>query len=60
MSAFSQLAQKLSQRPGVTDPKALAAVIGRNKAKKEGYPGAFNQAAAQGRSMASVIASKRK
>ena len=29
MSAFDQLAQKLASRPGVSNPRALAAVIGR-------------------------------
>lgn len=28
---FSALTQQLSKRPGVTDPKALAAYIGRKK-----------------------------
>jgi hypothetical protein len=31
MSAFDQLAARLAQRPGVTNPKGLAAVIGRKK-----------------------------
>lgn len=31
MSAFTQLANKLSKRPGVTSPKGLAAYIGRVK-----------------------------
>jgi hypothetical protein len=59
-SNFDKLAGKLASRPGVTNPRALAAYIGRKKAASEGYPGAFNQAARQGRSMASVIASKKK
>lgn len=29
--AFEKLEHKLSERPGVTDPKALAAAIGRKK-----------------------------
>ena len=31
MSAFDRLATKLASRPGVTDPRALAAAIGRKK-----------------------------
>lgn len=30
-SAFARLSAKLADRPGVTDPKALAAFIGRKK-----------------------------
>lgn len=36
MSRFDKLANKLSKEKGVTDPKALAAVIGRKKYGKEG------------------------
>lgn len=35
-SKFSELAGKLAHRPGVHDPKALAAYIGREKYGKEG------------------------
>ena len=56
MSAFDQLAAKLAGRPGVTDPRALAAVIGRNKAKAQGDPTAFKRAGAQRRPMAAIIA----
>lgn len=31
MSAFNRLASKLASRPGVSDPRALAAFIGRRK-----------------------------
>lgn len=31
MSAFDQLANKLAGRPGVSNPRALAAAIGRRK-----------------------------
>jgi hypothetical protein len=31
MSNFDKLAAKLSERPGVTNPKALAAYIGRKR-----------------------------
>lgn len=31
MSKFDQLAKRLAKKPGVTDPKALAAAIGRRK-----------------------------
>jgi hypothetical protein len=36
MSKFEQLAQQLSTKQGVTDPKALAAAIGREKYGKKG------------------------
>lgn len=50
MSAFDQLASKLAGRPGVTDPRALAAYIGRKK-----YGGAtMAKASARGVSAASV------
>ena len=44
---FTKLASKLAHRPGVNDPKALAAAIGRKKygAKK------FDSAAARGKKM---------
>lgn len=45
MSAFDELAEKLARRKGVTDPKALAAVIGRKKLGAK----AFNAKAAAGR-----------
>lgn len=50
MSKFDQLAAKLAGKPGITDPKGLAASIGR---KKFGAA-TFNQAAAQGRPAASI------
>jgi hypothetical protein len=56
MSAFDALAAKLSQRPGVSDPRGLAAAIGRKK-----Y-GASNmaQAAANKESVQSVLRKRRK
>lgn len=50
MSAFKLLAQKLAGEPGVTNPDALAASIGRKKfgAKR------FNKAAAKGVPVKSV------
>lgn len=60
MSAFDVLKAKLAQRPGVSSPGGLAAYIGREKAAKAGQPGAFNQAAKQGVSMASVLKKRRK
>jgi hypothetical protein len=60
MSAFNKLASKLASRPGVSDPRALAAYIGRKKAAAQGDAGAFAKAGAQGRSMASVIKSDKR
>jgi hypothetical protein len=50
MGPFQTLASKLSKEPGVTDPKALAATIGRKKfgAKR------FDKAAAKGVDVKSV------
>jgi hypothetical protein len=50
MGPFQVLASKLADKPGVTDPKALAASIGRKKygAKR------FNKAAAKGVPVKSV------
>ncbi len=50
MSAFDRLAAKLSQRPGVTDPRGLAYAIG---AKKYGAK-TMHQAAARGVSAKSI------
>lgn len=50
MSAFDKLASKLASRPGVSNPRALAAYIGR---KKYGA-GTMAKAAARGTSAASV------
>ena len=56
MSAFDQLAAKLAQRPGVTDPRALAAAIGRKK-----YGGStMAQASARGVSAASIARRKKR
>lgn len=55
MSAFDQLAAKLAGRPGVTDPKGLAAAIGR---KKYGEP-TMAKASAKGVSAASIAKKKR-
>lgn len=60
MSAFDRLASKLAGRPGVTDPRALAAYIGRKKAAAQGDPSAFQRAGAQRKSMASVIAADKR
>jgi hypothetical protein len=49
-SAFDRLAAKLAERPGVSDPKALAAAIGRRKYGAS----TMAKAAAQGRPAASV------
>ena len=54
MSAFDQLAAKLAARPGVTNPRALAAAIGR---KKYGAS-TMAQAAAKGVSAKSVARRK--
>jgi hypothetical protein len=55
MSAFSQLAAKLSQQKGVTDPGGLAASIGRKK-----FGGAtFNEAAAKKESVQAVLRQRR-
>jgi hypothetical protein len=53
-SAFDKLAAKLAQRPGVDDPRALAAAIGR---KKYG-PRVMGQAAARGVSAKSIARKK--
>ena len=50
MSAFDQLADKLAGRKGVSDPRALAAYIGR---KKYGAS-TMARASAKGQSAASV------
>ena len=55
MSAFDELAAKLAQRKGVTDPRALAAAIGRRKYGAR----TMGQAAAQGVSAASIAKKKR-
>lgn len=55
MSPFDQLAAKLAGRPGVTDPRALAAAIGR---KKYGVA-TMQKAAARGVSAKSVARKKR-
>ncbi len=50
MSNFDRLAAKLAGRPGVTNPRALAAVIGRKK-----FGGAaMSHAAAKGESAATA------
>ena len=49
-SAFDQLAAKLAQRKGVSDPRALAAAIGRRKYGAK----VMGQAAARGVSAKSV------
>lgn len=49
-SNFDRLASKLAHRPGVTDPKGLAASIGRAKYGAK----TMSKAAAQGRPAASV------
>jgi hypothetical protein len=56
MSAFDALAAKLSGQKGVTDPRALAASIGRKK-----YGGAaMSQASAGKESVQSVLRKRRK
>lgn len=55
MSAFDALAAKLSQRPGVTDPRGLAASIGR---KKYGA-GTMAQASAKKESVQQVLRQRR-
>jgi hypothetical protein len=50
MSAFDQLAAQLAKRPGVSNPRGLAAVIGRRKYGKR----TMAQAAARGVSAKSV------
>lgn len=55
MSAFQQLASKLAQRPGVTNPDALAAYIGR---KKYGG-GTMAQASAKKESVQAVLKQRR-
>lgn len=55
MSAFDQLKAKLAARPGVTNPGALAASIGR---KKYGA-GTFNEAAAKKESVKAVLRQRR-
>jgi hypothetical protein len=45
MSKFDRLRNKLAQKPGVTDPDALAATIGRKKLGKT----AFQKLSAAGR-----------
>ena len=54
MSAFDQLAKELASRPGVTNPRALAAAIGRRKYGKK----VMAKAAAKGASAKSVAAKK--
>lgn len=49
-SNFEQLAKTLAQRKGVTDPKGLAAAIGRKKFGAK----TFNKAAATGQPAAKV------
>lgn len=55
MSAFNQLASKLASRPGVTNPRALAAYIGEKKYGKS----TMGKAAAKGVSAASVVKKQR-
>jgi hypothetical protein len=59
-SNFDRLAAKLAGRPGVRDPRALAAAIGRKKAAAEGDPGAFAKAGREGRPMSAVIRSDKR
>jgi hypothetical protein len=55
MSAFDALKAKLAQRPGVTNPGALAASIGRKR-----YGAAtFNEAAAKKESVQAVLRQRR-
>lgn len=54
MSNFDKLAAKLAQRPGVSNPRALAAAIGR---KKYGEP-TMAKASAQGVSAQSIAKKK--
>lgn len=54
-SAFDALAAKLAKRPGVTDPKALAATIGR---KRYGSS-TMGQASVRGVSAQSIARKKR-
>lgn len=55
MSAFDQLAAKLSQQKGVTDPKGLAASIGRKRYGAQ----AMSQAAANKESVQAVLRKRR-
>lgn len=55
MSAFDQLAAKLAQRPGVTNPRALAASIGDRKYGKS----TMATAAANKESVQSVLRKRR-
>lgn len=50
MSAFDELARRLAHKKGVTDPKGLAAAIGRRKFGAS----TMAQAAAKGKSAASI------
>lgn len=54
MSNFDKLAAALANRPGVTDPRGLAAAIGRRKFGDA----TFNKAAAKGVSAASIAKKK--
>lgn len=55
MSAFNQLAAKLASRPGVTNPRALAAYIGREKYG----PGTMAEASAKKESVKAVLRQRR-
>ena len=55
MSAFDQLAQKLASRPGVDNPRALAAAIGRRRYGSK----VMAQAAARGVSAKSIANKQR-
>ena len=55
MSAFDQLKAKLAQRPGVTNPGALAAYIGREKYGS----GTMAEASARKESVKSVLKQRR-
>lgn len=64
MSAFSQLAAKLASRPGVTNPDALAASIGRKKLQHQGMSASqashtMAQAAANKESVQAVLRKRR-
>lgn len=55
MSAFDQLKAKLAQRPGVTNPGALAAYIGNRKYGSH----TMHEAAAQHESVKAVLRKRR-
>ena len=56
MSAFDRLAAKLAKKPGVNNPRALAATIGRKKVGNE----VMSEAARRGVAVKTVLEQRRR